>query len=106
MDGTDLLTLSEAQMRERRGRDMSMVFQDPLSSLNPVIPIGLQVTEVLRRHRGMAQGGGAQGGRELLDRVGIPDPRAPARLLPAPALRRDAAAGADRDRAGLPARGC
>jgi peptide/nickel transport system ATP-binding protein len=75
MDGDDLLTLSDAQMRDRRGRDLSMVFQDPLSSLNPVIPIGLQVTEVLRRHRGMNKEQAKKAAVELLDRVGIPDPR-------------------------------
>ncbi|MEN3266821.1 MAG: peptide/nickel transport system ATP-binding protein [Pseudonocardia sp.] len=75
MDGTDLLTLSESEMRTRRGRDLSMVFQDPLSSLNPVIPIGLQVTEVLRRHRGMGKEPARKAAAELLERVGIPDPR-------------------------------
>jgi peptide/nickel transport system ATP-binding protein len=75
MDGTDLLTLPDSQMRERRGRDLSMVFQDPLTSLNPVIPIGLQVTEVLRRHRGMGKEAARKAAVELLDRVGIPDPR-------------------------------
>ena len=75
MDGVDLLTLSEQQMRERRGRDMSMVFQDPLTSLNPVIPIGLQVTEVLRRHRGMNKQAARKAAADLLERVGIPDPR-------------------------------
>ena len=40
-------------MRDRRGRDIAMIFQDPLSSLNPVVPIGIQVTEVMERHRGM-----------------------------------------------------
>jgi peptide/nickel transport system ATP-binding protein len=75
MDGVDLLTLSEQQMRERRGRDMSMVFQDPLSSLNPVIPIGLQVTEVLTRYRGMDKRTARKAAAELLERVGIPDPR-------------------------------
>jgi peptide/nickel transport system ATP-binding protein len=74
-DGTDLLGLSGAQMRERRGRDLGMVFQDPLSSLNPVIPIGLQVTEVLRRHRGMTGDVARKEAADLLDRVGIPDPR-------------------------------
>ena len=49
-EGADLLTLSDKQFRDRRGRDLGMVFQDPLSSLNPVIPIGLQITEVLERH--------------------------------------------------------
>jgi peptide/nickel transport system ATP-binding protein len=75
LDGEELLTLPDARMRERRGRDLSMVFQDPLSSLNPVIPIGLQITEVLRRHRGMDREAARQAAVELLDRVGIPDPR-------------------------------
>ncbi len=75
MDGEELLTLPESKMRERRGRDLSMVFQDPLSSLNPVIPIGLQITEVLRRHRGMDKEQARTAAVELLDRVGIPDPR-------------------------------
>ncbi len=75
MDGVDLLGLSEREMRERRGRDLSMVFQDPLSSLNPVVPIGIQVTEVLRRHRGMGKEAARTEAAELLDRVGIPDPR-------------------------------
>jgi peptide/nickel transport system ATP-binding protein len=75
MDGVDLLSLSEAEMRARRGKDLSMVFQDPLTSLNPVIPIGLQITEVLRRHQGMAKAAASKAAVELLDRVGIPDPR-------------------------------
>jgi peptide/nickel transport system ATP-binding protein len=75
LDGEELLTLPDSRMRERRGRDLSMVFQDPLSSLNPVIPIGLQITEVLRRHRGMNRDAAGKAAVELLDRVGIPDPR-------------------------------
>jgi peptide/nickel transport system ATP-binding protein len=75
LDGEELLTLPESKMRERRGRDLSMVFQDPLSSLNPVIPIGLQVTEVLKRHRGMSGDKARATAVDLLDRVGIPDPR-------------------------------
>jgi len=61
-------------MRDRRGRDLGMVFQDPLSSLNPVIPIGLQITEVLERHRGMARKAASVEAVDLLDKVGIPDP--------------------------------
>ena len=49
--GRNLLGLNNRQMSELRGRELAMVFQDPMSSLNPVIPIGLQVTEVLRRHQ-------------------------------------------------------
>jgi peptide/nickel transport system ATP-binding protein len=72
---TELLTLSDRQMRDRRGRDLAMVFQDPLSSLNPVIPIGLQVTEVLERHRDMSRKKAMVEAADLLNKVGIPDPR-------------------------------
>ncbi|SHN04611.1 ABC transporter ATP-binding protein [Cryptosporangium aurantiacum] len=74
-EGVDLLTLPTNQMRDRRGRDIGMVFQDPLSSLNPVIPIGRQVTEVLERHRGMRKGEAKAEAVELLTAVGIPDPQ-------------------------------
>ncbi len=73
-EGTNLLELDEKAMRERRGRDIAMIFQDPLSSLNPVIPVGLQVTEVLERHRGMSRKAAQPVARDLLERVGIPDP--------------------------------
>ena len=73
-DGVDLLRLSGRAMRDRRGRDLAMIFQDPLSSLNPVVPIGVQVTEVLERHRGMRRSAAMVQARELLDQVGIPDP--------------------------------
>lgn len=73
-EGTDLLKLSDREMRDRRGRDLGMVFQDPLSSLNPVIPIGLQITEVLERHRGMSRKAASVEAVDLLDKVGIPDP--------------------------------
>jgi peptide/nickel transport system ATP-binding protein len=74
-DGTDLLRLDARSMRDVRGRDVAMIFQDPLSSLNPVIPIGLQVTEVLVRHRGMSGEVARKEAADLLDRVGIPDPQ-------------------------------
>jgi len=75
-DGTDLLKLSSAEMRDRRGRDIAMIFQDPLSSLNPVVPIGLQVTEVMERHRDLSRKEAMPQAQELLERVGIPDPKA------------------------------
>jgi peptide/nickel transport system ATP-binding protein/oligopeptide transport system ATP-binding protein len=61
-------------MRDRRGRDLAMIFQDPLSSLNPVVSIGIQVTEVLERHRGMKRSAAMHEARDLLESVGIPDP--------------------------------
>ena len=73
-EGTDLLSLPLDDMRDRRGRDLAMIFQDPLSSLNPVVPIGIQVTEVLERHRGMKRSAAMSEARDLLDSVGIPDP--------------------------------
>jgi peptide/nickel transport system ATP-binding protein len=74
-EGTDLLRLSDKQLRDKRGRDLGMVFQDPLSSLNPVIPIGLQVTEVLERHQGLSRKKAMVEAADLLDKVGIPDPQ-------------------------------
>ncbi len=71
--GTDLLKQSADQMRDRRGRDLGMIFQDPLSSLNPVVPIGLQVTEVLERHRGLSRKAARPLAKDMLDKVGIPD---------------------------------
>jgi peptide/nickel transport system ATP-binding protein len=73
-DGEDLLTLPNARMRGIRGNRISMIFQQPTSSLNPVWDVGSQIEEVLRIHRGMK--GGAARGRalELLRMVGIPDP--------------------------------
>ncbi|MFD9734336.1 ABC transporter ATP-binding protein [Umezawaea sp. NPDC059074] len=74
-EGVDLLSLSDKQLRDKRGRDLGMVFQDPLSSLNPVIPIGLQVTEVLERHQGLSRKAAMVEAADLLDKVGIPDPK-------------------------------
>ena len=73
-EGTNLLALDQRELRDRRGRDIAMIFQDPLSSLNPVISVGLQVTEVLERHRGMSRKAAQPVARDLLERVGIPDP--------------------------------
>jgi peptide/nickel transport system ATP-binding protein len=74
-DDDDLLTLPRDRMRDIRGKDIAMIFQDPMSSLNPVVPIGVQVTEVLERHQDMKGETARKAAAELLDRVGIPDPR-------------------------------
>ena len=73
-EGTDLLRLSQSELRDRRGRDIAMIFQDPLSSLNPVVPVGRQVTEILERHKKMSRKAATPVARDLLNRVGIPDP--------------------------------
>ena len=72
----DLLTYSKKRMiSEICGQKIAMVFQDPMTSLNPVMPIGKQITEGLRKHRGMAKKDAFERGVELLDQVGIPRPR-------------------------------
>ena len=71
-DGVDLLRLSEAQVREMRGARMAMIFQDPMRSLNPVLTIGRQLTEVLRRHEGLSAAAARKRSIELLEMVGIP----------------------------------
>ncbi|MEV0587805.1 ABC transporter ATP-binding protein [Nonomuraea sp. NPDC050310] len=73
-DGTELIGLPQDKLRRMRGRDLAMVFQDPMTSLNPVIPIGTQVTEVLVRHRGLSGDAARKEAADLLARVGIPDP--------------------------------
>ncbi|WP_431986729.1 ABC transporter ATP-binding protein [Streptomyces griseoflavus] len=73
-DGTDLFTMGPSARRDLRGSQMAMIFQDPLSSLNPVVPVGVQVTEILERHRGMKGEAARKEAAHLLDRVGIPDP--------------------------------
>ncbi|MFP5335621.1 MAG: ABC transporter ATP-binding protein [Actinomycetes bacterium] len=73
-EGRDLLTVPRGELADMRGRDMAMVFQDPMSSLNPVVPVGTQVTEVLLRHTGMGRGEARDEAEGLLRRVGIPDP--------------------------------
>jgi peptide/nickel transport system ATP-binding protein len=75
LDGTELLGMPDDALRDLRGADLAMVFQDPMTSLNPVISVGLQVTEVLRRHRGMGTTQAREEAESLLQRVGIPDPR-------------------------------
>ena len=71
-EGQDLLTMSGERRSEIRGRDIAMIFQDPMTSLNPVIRIGIQITETLRRHRGMSSGQAKAEAERLLGRVGIP----------------------------------
>ena len=72
-DGRDLLSLSEEEMRAVRGRDIGMVFQEPMTSLNPVLTIGMQVMEPLKIHLHMADGPARARALELMKLVGIPD---------------------------------
>ena len=72
--GRDLLGADAKTLNDLRGREIAMVFQDPMSSLNPVVPIGVQVTEVLLRHSDVSRGEAKAEAEELLRRCGIPDP--------------------------------
>jgi oligopeptide/dipeptide ABC transporter ATP-binding protein len=71
-DGRDLLQLSDSELRRVRGKEIAMIFQDPMTSLNPVLTIGRQITEALETHFGMKGKVAEQRAAELLDRVGIP----------------------------------
>jgi oligopeptide/dipeptide ABC transporter ATP-binding protein len=74
LDGSDLVTLSPAQMRARQGHDIAMIFQDPASSLNPVQRIGAQIIESLRAHRRVGRAQATRAAIDALARVGMPDP--------------------------------
>jgi peptide/nickel transport system ATP-binding protein len=73
-DGTDLTTLSEHEMRRYWGTEMAMVFQDPMTSLNPVMKIGKQLTEGLRQHLQLSRHDAQDKALDLLKDVGIPEP--------------------------------
>ena len=72
-DGQDLLNMPEDELRALRGREVAMVFQDPMSSLNPVLTVGRQITEILERHRGLKGQDARDRAAELLQKVGIGD---------------------------------
>ena len=82
LDGQDLLRLPARAMRAVRGGRIGMVFQEPMTSLNPAIPVGAQVAEVLRAHQRLSATAARSRVVELLDLVRIPDPRAAARAYP------------------------
>ncbi|MFK7990581.1 MAG: ABC transporter ATP-binding protein [Sandaracinaceae bacterium] len=73
-EGTDLVSLPEREMRKLRGNRISMIFQEPMTSLNPVHRVGRQIAESLRLHRGLSKKAARDRAIELLDLVGIPSP--------------------------------
>src|SRR5512136_3119743 len=75
LNGNDLLKMDEAEIRKVRGAQMAMIFQDPMTSLNPVLTIGFQLTEALELHLGMDKEKARQRAAELLTMVGIPQAR-------------------------------
>ena len=80
--GQDLLALSEDELRAIRGRDIAMIFQDPMTCLNPFMKIGEQLIEPLTLHKGLAKGPAREKAMALLDEVGIRDPQAAMNAFP------------------------
>jgi peptide/nickel transport system ATP-binding protein len=82
LDGVELLGRSDRDLARVRGEAISMVFQNPLTSLNPLMRVGRQIAEPLRRHHHMHQRAAETAARELCARVGLPDPDRAARAYP------------------------
>jgi len=76
LEGLDLLLVDESEMREVRGRDIAMIFQDPMTSLNPVLTIDEQMVETIQAHRSLTRDEARRRAVDLLGRVGIPRPEA------------------------------
>ena len=81
-EGNDLVKLSEAEMRAVRGRRIAMVFQEPMTALNPVFTVGSQLTESIRQHQGLDRGTARGQAAELLQNMRIPDPTQRLRQYP------------------------
>ena len=81
-DGDDLLLRTIHQMRAMRGRDMAMIFQDPMAALNPSMQMGHQIAEAVRLHENVGRAAAWKRAVEMLDRVEIPDARARAKSFP------------------------
>jgi len=75
LDGRDVLGMSAAQLRRVRGNEVAMVFQDPMTSLNPLKRVGAQIAEVVRRHQGAGRAQAREAALAALGEAGIPDPR-------------------------------
>ncbi len=82
LDGRDLLDLDESEMRLVRGNDISMIFQEPMTSLNPVLTIGYQIAEALILHRDLSRTEALSRAVEMLDMMRIPEPAQRAREYP------------------------
>ena len=81
-EGDELLAKPPEEMEDIRGNDISMIFQEPLTALNPVFSVGFQLTEGIRRHRGIGEKEATSIALEMLNKVGIPDPTARLRAYP------------------------
>jgi peptide/nickel transport system ATP-binding protein len=81
-DGKDILSLQEKEMRKMRGKEMAIVFQDPMSSLNPLYTINSQISEVIRLHKGVSKQEAHDSAQRLLELVGIPEAEKRLRAYP------------------------
>ena len=97
LDGRDLLTLSKPELRQVRGNDAAMIFQDPMTSLNPVHKIGAQLVEAVDLHKNVSRSRRPGAGRRDADRGRHPGAVRAHGQLPARAVGRHAPAGHDRD---------
>jgi peptide/nickel transport system ATP-binding protein len=82
LSGRDLLSLSEGEMRRVRGGDVAMIFQEPMTSLNPVMTIGVQMSEAIRIHQGVGEQEALAGAKDMLDAVHMTDPAQRLRQYP------------------------
>ncbi len=82
LDGTNLLDLSEREMQKLRGKAVTMIFQEPMTSLNPKFKVGYQIAEVFRKHFGLRSSEAIERSVEMLALVGIPDPEERAKSYP------------------------
>ena len=104
--GRDMATMSEEELRQLRGSKIAMVYQEPMASLNPSMPIGRQLMEVPLYHEEVSEAEARDRALKMLAAVKLPDPGADHGRLPAPDLGRPAAARGDRHGAALQARRC
>jgi oligopeptide/dipeptide ABC transporter ATP-binding protein len=75
LDGEDLLKISEKEMRKIRGHKVSMIFQDPMTALNPIMKVGEQIAEVIKLHNNISKNDADERGMKMLEKVGIPRER-------------------------------
>ncbi len=95
-EGEDILKMSDNEVRKIRGKEIAMIFQDPMTSLNPVLTVNRQICEAIQLHLGMNKDQARARAIELLKMVGIPNAEAARRSVSAPVLRRYAPARDDR----------
>ena len=96
-EGEDLLRVKESEIRRVRGNRISIIFQEPMTSLNPLHSVEKQVSEVLKIHHGMSNAAARRRTLELLTKVGIQNPEIAPLRVSAPTVGRTAAARDDRD---------